>query len=64
MSTKLSSNKPLIIAGKEAKKALSIGLDLYVEMTGHKTNLAEYAGSFKFNDDDFDAMLQELKEDK
>jgi hypothetical protein len=72
MSKKLSSKKPLIISGKEAKKALSlaqplgtrIGLDRYVEMTGHKTNLAEYAGSLKFNDDEFDAMLQELKEDK
>jgi phosphopentomutase len=64
MSKKLSSKKPLIISGKEAKKALSIGLDRYVEMTGHKTDLAEYAGSLKFNDDEFDAMLQELKEDK
>lgn len=63
MSKKLSSKKLLIISGKEAKKALSIGLDRYVEMTGHKTNLAEYAGSLKFNDDEFDAMLQELKED-
>jgi hypothetical protein len=64
MSKKLSSKKPLIISGKEAKKALSIGLDRYVEMTGHENKLSEYAGSIKFRDDEFDAMLQELKEDK
>lgn len=64
MSEKLSSKKPLIISGKEAKKALSIGLDRYLEITGHKNKLSEYAGSIKFSDDEFDAMLQELKEDK
>ena len=64
MSEKLSSKKPLIISGKEAKKALSIGLDRYIAISGHKTNLAEYAGSIKFSNDEFDAMLQELKEDK
>jgi hypothetical protein len=61
MSEKLSSKKPLIISSKEAKKALSIGLDRYLEMTGHKNKLSEYAGSIKFSDDEFDAMLQELK---
>lgn len=64
MSEKLSSKKPLIISGKEARKALSIGLDRYMEMTGYKNKLSEYAGSLKFSDDEFDAMLQELKEDK
>lgn len=64
MNKKLSSKKPLIISGKEAQKALSIGLDRYVEMTGNKNKLSEYAGSLKFSDDEFDAMLQELKEDK
>ncbi|WP_181243785.1 hypothetical protein [Chamaesiphon polymorphus] len=53
-----------IISGKEAKKAMSIGLDRYLEMTGHENKLSEYAGSLKFSDDEFDAMLQELKEDK
>jgi hypothetical protein len=64
MSKKLSSKKPFIISGKEAQKALSIGLDRYVEILGHKTNLADYAGSIKFSNDEFDAMLQELKQDK
>jgi hypothetical protein len=61
MSKKLAQKKPLIISGK---KALSIGLDRYVESVGHKTNLSEYAGSIKFSDAEFDAMLQELHEDK
>jgi hypothetical protein len=39
-------------------------LDRYVESIGHKTNLSEYAGSIEFSDDEFDAMLQELREDK
>jgi hypothetical protein len=64
MSKKLDRQKPLIISGKKAKKALSIGLDRYVESIGHKTSLSEYAGSIDFSDDEFDAMLQELKEDK
>jgi hypothetical protein len=64
MSEKLSSKKPLIISGKEAQKALSIGLDRYLEMTRHENKLSEYAGSIKFSDEEFDAMLQELKEDK
>ena len=64
MSEKIVAKKLSIIAGKEAKKALSIGLDRYLEMTKHKNKLSEYAGSIKFSDDEFDAMLQELKEDK
>jgi hypothetical protein len=62
MSKKLERKKPLIIAGKKAKKALSIGLGQYVESVGHKTSLSEYAGSIDFSDDEFEAMLQELKE--
>jgi hypothetical protein len=53
MSKKISAKKLLIISGKEAQKALSIGLDRYLEMTGHENKLSE-----------FDALLQELKEDK
>jgi hypothetical protein len=64
MSRKLSSKKPLIISGKEAQRALSIGLDRYLEIIGYKNNLSEYAGSIKFKDDEFDAMLQEIEEDK
>jgi hypothetical protein len=64
MSKKVSSKKPSIISGKEAKKALTIGLDRYLEMTGYKNNLSKYAGSIKFSNEEFDAMLQELKEDK
>jgi hypothetical protein len=64
MSKKLDHKKPLIISGKKAKKALSVGLGRYVESMGHKTSLSEYAGSIDFSDDEFDAMLQELKEAK
>jgi hypothetical protein len=64
MSKKTAGKKPLIISGKKAKKALSIGLGRYVESVGHKTSLSEYAGSIDFSDDEFDAMLQELKEAK
>jgi hypothetical protein len=62
MSKKLACKKPLIIADKKAEKALSIGFGRYVEGIGHKTNLSEYAGSIDFSDDEFEAMLQELKE--
>ncbi len=64
MSKKISIKKPLIISGKEAEKALSIGLAKYVEMTGHKNKLSDYAGSIEFSDREFEAMLQELNEDK
>jgi hypothetical protein len=64
MSKKISTKKLSIISGKDAKKALSIGLDRYLEMTGHKNKLSKYAGSIKFSNDEFEAMLQELKEDK
>ena len=64
MSKKIEYKKPLIISGKKAKKALSIGLGRYVESVGHKTSLSEYAGSIDFNDDEFEAMLHQLKEDK
>ena len=64
MSEKIVANKLSIISGEEAKKALSIGLDRYVEITGYKNKLSEHAGIIKFSDDEFDAMLQELKEDK
>jgi hypothetical protein len=64
MSKKLARKKSLIISGDKAKKALTIGLDRYLESIGHKTNLSEYAGSIEFSDDEFDAMLQELREDK
>jgi hypothetical protein len=64
MSKKLDRQKPLIISGKKAKKALAIGLGQYIESTGHKTSLSEYAGSIDFSDDEFEAMLQELKEAK
>jgi hypothetical protein len=64
MSKKASTKKLSVVSGKEAEQALSIGLDRYLEMTKHKNKLSEYAGSIKFNDDEFDAMLQELKEDK
>jgi hypothetical protein len=64
MNKKLSIKNPLIITGKEAEKALSIGLDKYVEMTGHKSKLSDYAGSIEFSDNEFETMLQELNEDK
>ncbi len=64
MSKKLARKKPLIIAGEKAKRALAIGLDRYVKSIGYKTDLSEYAGSIEFSDDEFDAMVQELKEDK
>jgi hypothetical protein len=64
MSKKIAAKKLSIISGKEAKNALSIGLDRYVKTMGYTTNLSEYAGSIKFSNDEFDAMLQELKEDK
>jgi hypothetical protein len=64
MTEKLSSKKPLIISGKEAHQALSIGLEKYLDAIGHENKLTEYAGSIEFSDDEFDAMLQELKEDK
>jgi hypothetical protein len=64
MNKKIAAKKLSMISGKEAKKALSIGLDRYLEMTKHENKLSEYAGSIKFSDDEFDAMLQELKEDK
>jgi hypothetical protein len=64
MSKKISAKKLSIVSGKEAQKALSIGLDRYLEMNGYENKLSEYAGSIKFSDDEFDAMLQELKEDK
>jgi hypothetical protein len=64
MSKKLSIKKPLIISGKEAEKALSIGLAKYMELTGHKSKLSDYAGSIEFSDDEFEAMLQELSKDK
>jgi hypothetical protein len=64
MSEKIAAKKLSIISGKEAKKALSIGLDRYLETTNHKNKLSEYAGSIEFSDDEFDVMSQELKEDK
>lgn len=64
MSKKIATKKLQIISGKEAKKALSIGLDRDLEITGYKNKLSEYAGSIKFSDDKFDPMLPELKEDR
>lgn len=64
MSKKIARKKLLIISGDKAKKALTIGLDRYLESMEHQANLSEYAGSIEFSDDEFDAMLQELREDK
>jgi hypothetical protein len=64
MSKKRVIKQPLLISGKRAEKALSVGLDNYLQDVGYKTAIREYAGSIDFTDDEFSAMLQELKEDK
>jgi hypothetical protein len=64
MSKKCAMKQPLLISGNRAKKALAIGLDHYLQSVGYKTAIHEYAGSIDFTDEEFSAMLQELKEDK
>jgi hypothetical protein len=49
MSKKIAAKKLSIISGKEVKKALSIGLDRYLEMTGHENKLSEYATSHQIH---------------
>jgi hypothetical protein len=64
MSKKRVTKQPLLISGKRAEKALAVGLDHYLQSVGYKTAIHEYAGSIDFTDDEFSAMLQELKEDR
>jgi hypothetical protein len=64
MSKKSLDKQPLIISGKRAKKALSVGLDKYLKSIEHTAIISEHAGSVEFSDDEFSAMLQALEEDR
>jgi hypothetical protein len=64
MSKKSIKKQLLVISGKRAKKALSVGLDKYLKSIEHTTSISEHAGSIEFSDDEFSAMLQALKEDR
>jgi hypothetical protein len=64
MSKKNNRKKLLIISGKRAQKALKMGLDNYLKSIGHTSTFLQHAGSIEFSDDEFAAMLQELREDK
>jgi hypothetical protein len=56
--------QPLASSPENAKKKLPIDLERYLEDPENTTIMSKYAGSIEFSDDEFSAMLQELKEDK
>jgi hypothetical protein len=56
--------QPLASSPENAKKNLPIELEPYPTDQESTTIMSKYAGSIKFSDDEFSAMLQELKEDK
>ena len=64
MSKKHLTKQPLAVSGKLAQKVLEIGLDRYLRSIDHTTVMSKYAGSIEISDDEFSAMLQELKEDR
>jgi hypothetical protein len=64
MSKKNNRKKLLIISGKRAEKALKMGLDNYLKSIGYTSTFLQHAGSIEFSDEEFAAMLQELREDK
>jgi hypothetical protein len=64
MSKKSLTKQPLVISGDHAKSALSVGLDKYLASIEHTASISKHAGSIELSDDEFNAMLQTLKEDK
>ena len=56
--------QPLIISGKQAKKAIRIGLDKYLQSIGYVSGFHCKDIGIDFTDEEFDAMIQTLKEDK
>ena len=64
MSKVSSHKKPLIISGDQAKEAIEIGLDRYLQNIGYKSNFASRSTGIDFTDEEFAEMLQALKEDK
>ena len=63
--SKITKNKqPLIISGKRARKALKMGLDKYLQSIGYVSGFHSKDIGIDFTDEEFDAMIQTLKEDK
>lgn len=58
------TKQPLASSAENAKKKLLINLEYYPEDQENITIMSKYAGSIEFSDNEFSAMLQELKEDK
>jgi hypothetical protein len=56
--------QPLASSPENAKKNLPIELEPYPTDQESTTIMSKYVGSIKFSDDEFSAMLQELKEYK